>query len=60
MLLEIQEAILVDPSISDKRRGFVCTQLADADKCLVDGADESLQLLNVASVVQQILNGKFG
>jgi replication factor C subunit 2/4 len=60
MLLEIQAAVLEDASISDKRRGMICTQLADADKCLVDGADETLQMLNVASIVQQVLNGKFG
>ena len=59
ILLEMQEAVLEDGSMTDKRKGLICTQLADSDKCLVDGADESLQLLNTASIVQQVLNGRF-
>jgi hypothetical protein len=30
--------------------------MAVADKCLVDGADETLQLLNVATTVQKVLH----
>ena len=30
--------------------------LAEADKCLVDGADEMLQLLNAAAKMQQAFN----
>ena len=56
----MQQAVLEDKSLSDKRRALVCTQLADSDKCLVDGADESLQLLHTASIMQQVLNGRFG
>ena len=35
----------------------ICTALAEADKCLVDGSDEFLQLLNVASVAQLSIQG---
>lgn len=59
MLLELQETSLKDQSISDKRKALICTALADSDKQLVDGSDEALQLLSVASTLQQILNGKF-
>ncbi len=34
-------------------------QLSDTDKCLVDGADEQLQLLNLLSISQQVLHGRF-
>ena len=60
MLLELQAATLRDESMSDKKKALICTQLADADKCLVDGSDEHLQLLNVASIVQQVLSGQYG
>lgn len=60
MLLELQESCLKDSSISDKHKALICTVLADSDKHLVDGSDEALQLLDVASKLQQILNGKFG
>ena len=60
ILLELQDACLSDPSIPDKRKALICTALADSDKSLVDGSDEALQLLNVASCLQQVLNGKFG
>lgn len=60
MLLGLQEACLLDKSIPEKRTALICTALADSDKQLVDGSDETLQLLNVVSIVQQVLNGKFG
>ena len=52
LLLELQAGILRDSSLKDKQRARICTALAEADKCLVDGSDEFLQLLHVASVAQ--------
>jgi len=42
--------------VSDAQRGAACVALAVADKALVDGADEFLQLLNVLARVQATLN----
>lgn len=39
-------------SLSDTQRAKICELLAEADKDLVDGADEFLQLLNVAGSMQ--------
>lgn len=52
--------MLKDNGIQDKHKAFICTQLADTDKCLTDGADETLQLMAAASVMQQILQGRYG
>ena len=57
LLLELQAGILQDASLQDKQRARICTALAEADKCLVDGSDEFLQLLHVASVAQQAIQG---
>ena len=57
LLLELQAGILRDTSLQDKQRARICTALAEADKCLVDGSDEFLQLLHVASVAQLAIQG---
>ena len=57
LLLELQAGILRDSGLKDKQRARICTALAEADKCLVDGSDEFLQLLNVASVAQLSIQG---
>jgi replication factor C subunit 2/4 len=44
--------------ITDAQRGHASLALAVADKALVDGADEYLQLLNVLARVQQALNNR--
>ena len=55
LLLEFQAGLLKDVTLKDPQRAKICTVLAQADKCLVDGADEFLQLLHVASVAQQAI-----
>ncbi len=57
LLLELQAGILRDTSLKDKQRARICTALAEADKCLVDGSDEFLQLLHVASMAQMSIQG---
>ena len=37
-------------AMSAKSKAIICRQLAATDKCLVDGADETLQLLHLSSV----------
>jgi replication factor C subunit 2/4 len=44
--------------VSDAQRGVACAALAVADKALMDGADEFLQLLNVLARVQAALNNR--
>lgn len=44
-------------AISGTQRAVICEALAVADKCLVDGADEFVQLLNVGAQVLKALGG---
>ena len=55
MLLELQAAVLATGGLADRQRAAVCAALAVADKDLVDGADEQLQLLHVAASTQRAL-----
>ena len=53
--MQIQEVVLQDEGLTDLTKAKVLENLAAADKALVDGADESLQLTAVASGVQLAL-----
>lgn len=55
VLLQLQSAVLADSGVADVSKAGALEALAAADKCLVDGADESLQLLHVSSQVQRKL-----
>ncbi len=62
VLLQLQSEALSAPTAPDapgalgpKARAAVCELLADADKCLQDGADEFMQLLHVGAQVQRAL-----
>ncbi|KAK9814340.1 hypothetical protein WJX72_004141 [[Myrmecia] bisecta] len=54
VLVEVQAAVLREAGLRDSQRSQICQALAEADKDLVDGADEFLQLLSVASVTQRV------
>ena len=57
ILLELQTALLRDEGLKDLQRAKVCQVLAEADKNLIDGSDEFLQLIHVASYTQRALCG---
>ena len=43
-----------ESTLSDENRAAVCTKLLEVDRCLGDGADEELQLLDLCCVVQEV------
>ena len=46
-------------TIPDHSKGNICERMANMSKCLIDGANESLQLLDVCAVImRQIKEGK--
>ncbi|XP_077224412.1 ATPase family associated with various cellular activities (AAA) [Tasmannia lanceolata] len=49
MLSQLFDVVVGADDISDQQKARICRRLAEADKCLVDGADEYLQLMDVAS-----------
>lgn len=55
LLLKMQEVVLADASIPEAVRARILLRLAQADKELVDGSDETLQLLATAAHAQQAL-----
>lgn len=55
MLSQLLELVVEADDISDEQKARICKKLAEADKCLVDGADEYLQLLDVASNTMRAL-----
>ncbi|KAF2296695.1 hypothetical protein GH714_001302 [Hevea brasiliensis] len=55
MLVQLFELVVEADDVSDEQKARICKSLAAADKCLVDGADEYLQLLDVASNTMRAL-----
>jgi replication factor C subunit 2/4 len=50
LISQLIESIVENSEISDLQKSAVALRCAEADKALVDGADESLQLAAVVSV----------
>eukprot|EP00238_Polyblepharides_amylifera_P013671 CAMPEP_0196593792 /NCGR_PEP_ID=MMETSP1081-20130531/76582_1 /TAXON_ID=36882 /ORGANISM="Pyramimonas amylifera, Strain CCMP720" /LENGTH=344 /DNA_ID=CAMNT_0041917877 /DNA_START=192 /DNA_END=1226 /DNA_ORIENTATION=- len=49
VLLQLEGLVVESAVLSDWAKAVICSRMAEADKQLVDGADEHLQLLDVAS-----------
>jgi replication factor C subunit 2/4 len=49
ILQRFLEDTLKDERMDDAQKSIVLIKIAEADKCLCDGADEELQLLNVGA-----------
>lgn len=56
ILLGLQAVVLQDQALDNAQKAVVLEALAVADKALVDGADELLQLLSVGSQLQTCLS----
>ncbi|CAB4297384.1 unnamed protein product [Prunus armeniaca] len=55
MLSQLFEVVVESDDISDEQKARICKKMGEADKRLVDGADEYLQLLDVASSVMRAM-----
>ncbi|WRX31244.1 ATPase [Theobroma cacao] len=55
MLSQLFDVVVEADDIPDEQKARICKSLAEADKRLVDGADEYLQLLDVASNTMRAL-----
>ncbi|KAL4183826.1 hypothetical protein AMTRI_Chr11g100170 [Amborella trichopoda] len=49
LLSQLFDMVVGTTDISDEQKARIFNRIAEADKCLIDGADEYLQLLDVAS-----------
>lgn len=54
VLSEIQRRVVQSGELADTDKAVVCLKLLETDRCLNDGADEELQLLDLCCVVQGI------
>lgn len=48
-LFQIIDKLVCDDQLSDTAKATVCTKISEVDKCLLDGADEYLQFMNLSS-----------
>ncbi|OVA10237.1 AAA+ ATPase domain [Macleaya cordata] len=55
MLSQLFEVVVEADDIMDEQKARICKKFGEADKCLVDGADEYLQLMDVASNTMRAL-----
>jgi replication factor C subunit 2/4 len=53
MMRQLHDMVLARSELSDDERADMLLKLAKVDKCLVDGADEELQLLDACSAFAQ-------
>lgn len=56
LLVEIQIRVVESVVLPDSGKAVVCLKLLEIDRCLNDGADEELQLLDLCCIVQDLLN----
>ena len=55
VLAEVQgKVVSAEEEISDTDKATICTKLLEVDRCLNDGADEELQLLDLCCAVQDV------
>eukprot|EP01018_Ginkgo_biloba_P037126 Gb_29235 [translate_table: standard] len=55
ILSQLYDIVVQAADIPDETKARISERLAEADKCLIDGADEYLQLLDVASNAMRAL-----
>ncbi|KAL8567193.1 replication factor C subunit 4 [Nucella lapillus] len=59
VLSQFHDRVVIMDDLSDKQKSVICEKMAVVDKCLLDGADEYLQLMALFStVMQQICHGE--
>ncbi|KAL7585723.1 replication factor C subunit 2 [Lactuca sativa] len=49
ILSQLFDLVVESDDVSDEQKARICRKLGESDKCLVDGADEYLQLLDACS-----------
>ncbi|KAJ6798367.1 replication factor C subunit 2 [Iris pallida] len=55
MLSQLFDIVINSDDISDEKKARICKRMGETDKCLIDGADEYLQLMDVASHTMRAL-----
>ncbi|XP_014669473.1 PREDICTED: replication factor C subunit 4-like isoform X2 [Priapulus caudatus] len=51
ILIQVFDSVIPSTDLNDKQKSVICERIAVADKCLQDGADEYLQVMDVCTVI---------
>ncbi|KAL7007048.1 Subunit of heteropentameric Replication factor C (RF-C) [Cystobasidiomycetes sp. EMM_F5] len=58
ILSQLHDLLILDPLLSSRTKSGIALALAEADKCLNDGSDEELQILNLCLQIRKaVLRG---
>ena len=58
--VQLQAMIIRCDTLTDEHKAHMCIRIAEADKKLIDGGDEHLQLMDVLSYSSQTMHGQKG
>ncbi|MGH0125350.1 UNVERIFIED_CONTAM: hypothetical protein FKN15_023491 [Acipenser sinensis] len=50
---QLHDTVIEKEDLNDKQKSAITEKLAEVDKCLMDGADEYLQMIGLCSVIMQ-------
>lgn len=53
ILTQLHDLLILDPLLSSKTKSGIALALGEADKCLNDGSDEELQILNMCVRIKE-------
>ncbi|RXM28262.1 Replication factor C subunit 4 [Acipenser ruthenus] len=53
IITQLHDTIIEKEDLNDKQKSAITEKLAEVDKCLMDGADEYLQMIGLCSVIMQ-------
>ncbi|KAK6167112.1 hypothetical protein SNE40_021214 [Patella caerulea] len=48
---QLHDRIVISEELTDTQKSVICEKLSVSDKCLMDGADEYLQLMALFSII---------
>ena len=58
ILKALSDLVVTSPLLNDEDKARVCVKIGRADKTLVEGADETLQIMDVGGNIVKAFEGK--
>ena len=56
LINQLHDEVVTSNSLNDQNKAEICAKLATAESCLLDGADEYLQVMSVATYIMKVLS----
>ena len=56
LINQLHDEVVTSNSLNDQNKAEICAKLATAESCLLDGADEYLQVMSVATYMMKVLS----